>query len=161
MRRREAAALTVFVLIMALVLVPGCGGGGGGGGGGDYTAADINGTWDTGCVDQGATSMRRFIIFSDPGFDDTTIFYTQADDCTAFETTSNRLGLFSVGDSFTCDSGPACAELDLDYNTDPDDYNIFNVDGGTMFLGDYATGDGSSPANRPTDIFDSMAFIEQ
>lgn len=155
--------ITLLVLTLAMsagvFLIAACGGGGGGS---DVTA--LEGFWETNCVErEGTWSLIQSFSFSGGDFVDTRTVWNSETDCTGSVGTLIREGTFSIGDTFQCDSLVQCVELDLNYVTAPAhmDYNIYHTDGGTLLLGDFFTGDGQVPLNRPTDVDDSLVLYLQ
>lgn len=131
--------------------------------------AELKGTWEVPCTEDGGQSERIQLLITDNGLDSFTEIWNNAT-CSGLRDAQivQNVELF-VGEAFTADSGVTVRELDITGTQTEDNGTPVNIDGfglyyiangNQLYFGDSETGDGDTPDTRPTDVDYSDFFIK-
>jgi len=139
-------SFTLVLSLACLVGVAGC-------------AKGLSGTFKTGCiVDEPGASSVTTATFDDDKFSGVITSYAN-ETCAAPSISTTIAGSFKESAS----SIDGATNIDSTF-TEPADlagtivYDIYKLDGNSLFFGDSATGDGTTPALRPSRLESSASY---
>lgn len=109
----------------------------------------LQGRWVT-CLG-GSPTMAEEVVFQDNRWTSYWNEYADSNCVTLVSPQQSAQGTIRIGDAVITTSGITARKLDITDDIDTY-YSIYFIDQNRMYLGDTQTGDGTSDANRPTEI---------
>ena len=123
------------------------------------TLADLQGLWLI-CANSIAPTPGIELVFEN----NTWVTYNmEFEDSNCLTSLSSQLagqGAFSLGSSIITNSGVTATELNIVHGDGTEWFDLIYIDQNQLYLGDYNTGDGTSPDTRPTDIDFTIALTK-